>query len=114
MIHSVVAFTDMSVKHVMVPRPKMCAIAIDMPTPDLLMYIDENKFSRYPVYRKRLNELLGILYLKDLLSQLAAGKPLNLKALLHPVYYVPEAMKVSVLLKEMQRRRIHMAIVVNE
>src|SRR2546428_5798695 len=114
LIHSVFEFTDMSVKEVMVSRPKMCAIAVDMPTPDLLKYIDENKFSRYPVYRKGLNELLGILYLKDLLSQVAAGKPLNLKELLHPVYYVPQAMKVSVLLKEMQRRRIHMAIVVNE
>src|SRR5438445_153385 len=114
LIHSVFEFTDMSVKEVMIPRPKMCAIEIDTPTPDLLKYIDENKFSRYPVYRKGLNDLLGILYQKDLLSQVAAGKPLNLKDLLHPVYYVPEAMKVSVLLKEMQRRRIHMAIVVNE
>src|SRR3989442_2863025 len=114
LIHRVFEFTDMSVKEVMVPRPKMCAIEIDTPTPDLLKYIDENKFSRYPVYREGLNDLLGILYQKDLLSQVAAGKPLNLKDLLHPVYYVPEAMKVSVLLKEMQRRRIHMAIVVNE
>jgi putative hemolysin len=114
LIHSVFEFTELSVKEVMVPRPKMCAIEIDTPTPDLLKYIDENKFSRYPVYRKGLNDLLGILYQKDLLSHVAAGKPLTLKELLHPVYYVPEAMKVSVLLKEMQRRRIHMAIVVNE
>src|SRR2546426_802492 len=57
LIHSVFEFTDMSVREVMVPRPKMCAIAVDMPTPDLLKYIDENKFSRYPVYRKGLNEL---------------------------------------------------------
>src|SRR5881396_1260812 len=114
LIHSVFEFTDMSVKEVMIPRPKMCAIEVDTPTPDLLKYIDENKFSRYPVYRKGLNDLLGILYQKDLLSQVAAGRPLNLKDLLHPVYYVPEAMKVSALLKEMQRRRIHMAIVVNE
>jgi putative hemolysin len=114
LIHSVFEFTDMSVKEVMIPRPKMCAIQIDTPTPDMLKYIDENKLSRYPVYRKGLNDLLGILYQKDLLSQVAAGKPLILKDLLHPVYYVPEAMKVSVLLKEMQRRRIHMAIVVNE
>src|SRR5438309_12013660 len=114
LIHCVIEFTDMSVKEVMIPRPKMCAIEIDTQTPDLLKYIDENKFSRYPVYRKGLNDLQGILYQKDLLSQVGAGKPLNLKELLHPVYYVPEAMKVSVLLKEMQRRRIHMAIVVNE
>jgi magnesium and cobalt exporter, CNNM family len=114
LIHSVFEFTDLSVKDVMIPRPKMCAIEIDTPTPDVLKYIDENKFSRYPVYRKGLNDLLGILYQKDLLSLVAAGKPLNLRELLHPVYYVPGAMKVSVLLKEMQRRRIHMAIVVNE
>lgn len=114
LIRSVFEFTDTSVKEVMVPRPKMCAIEIDTPTPDLLRYIDENKFSRYPVYRKGLNDLLGILYQKDLLSQVASGKPIRLVDLLHPVYYVPEAMKVSLLLKEMQRRRIHMAIVVNE
>ena len=114
LIHSVFEFTDTSVKDVMVPRPKMCAIEIDTQTADLLRYIDENKFSRYPVYRKGLNDLLGILYQKDLLTQVASGKSLRLADLLHPVYYVPEAMKVSVLLKEMQRRRIHMAIVVNE
>ncbi len=114
LIRSVFEFTDTSVKEVMVPRPKMCSIEMDTPTPDLLRYIDENKFSRYPVYRKGLNDLAGILYQKDLLSQVAFGKSFNLKDLLHPVYYVPEAMKVGVLLKEMQRRRIHMAIVVNE
>lgn len=114
LIRSVFEFTDTSVKEVMVPRPKMCAIEIDTPAPDLLRYIDENKFSRYPVYRKGLNDLLGILYQKDLLSQVASGKTFRLTDLLHTVYYVPEAMKVSVLLKEMQRRRIHMAIVVNE
>lgn len=114
LIRSVFEFTDTSVREVMVPRPKMCAIEIDTPSPEFLRYIDENKFSRYPVYRKERNDLLGILYQKDLLSQVASGKAFRLTDLLHPVYYVPEAMKVSVLLKEMQRRRIHMAIVVNE
>ena len=114
LIRSVFEFTDTSVKEVMVSRPKMCAIEIDTPAPEFLRYIDENKFSRYPVYRKERNDLLGILYQKDLLSQVASGKTVRLMDLLHPVYYVPEAMKVSVLLKEMQRRRIHMAIVVNE
>lgn len=114
LIRSVFEFTDTSVKEVMVSRPKMCAIEIDTPSSEFLRYIDENKFSRYPVFRKGLNDLLGILYQKDLLSQVASGKAFRLTDLLHPVYYVPEAMKVSVLLKEMQRRRIHMAIVVNE
>jgi putative hemolysin len=114
LIRSVFEFTDMSVKEVMVPRPKMCAIQIDTPIPEVLRYIDENKFSRYPVYRKGLNDLVGILHQKNLVSLVAGGKSSLLQDLLHPIYYVPEAMKVSVLLKEMQRRRIHMAIVVNE
>src|SRR5207249_1213692 len=107
-------FTDTSVREVMVPRPKMFAIEVDTPIPDVLRIIDENKFSRYPVYRKELNDIRGILYQKDLLSRAVAGRPFKLTDLLHSVYYVPESMKVSVLLKEMQRRRIHMAIVVNE
>ncbi|MEK6549268.1 MAG: hemolysin family protein, partial [Nitrospirota bacterium] len=92
LIRSVFEFTDTSVREVMVPRPKMCAIEIDTPSPEFLRYIDENKFSRYPVYRKERNDLLGILYQKDLLSQVASGKAFRLTDLLHPVYYVPEAM----------------------
>src|SRR5205809_384284 len=114
LIRSVFEFPDTSVREVMVPRPKMFAIEVDTPIPDVLRIIDENKFSRYPVYRKELNDIRGILYQKDLLSRAVAGRPFKLTDLLHSVYYVPESMKVSVLLKEMQRRRIHMAIVVNE
>jgi putative hemolysin len=114
LIRSVFEFTDTSVKEVMVPRLKMCAIEIDMPIQEVLRLIDENKFSRYPVYKKDLNDIKGILYQKDLLSRIASGRSFPLAQVLHPVYYVPESMKVSVLLKEMQRRRIHMAIAVNE
>jgi len=85
-----------------------------MPILDVMRVIDENKFSRYPVYKKDLNDIKGILYQKDLLSRIASGKTFKLAEVLHPVYYVPVSMKVSVLLKEMQRRRIHMAIAVNE
>ena len=114
LIRSVFEFTDTSVKEVMVPRLKMCAIQVDMPIPEVLRLIDENKFSRYPVYMMDLNDIRGIVYQKDILSRIAFGKTFKLPDLLHPVYYVPESMKVSVLLKEMQRRRIHMAVVVNE
>jgi putative hemolysin len=114
LIRSVFEFTDTSVKEVMVPRLKMCAIELEMPIPEVLRVIDENKFSRYPVYKMDLNDICGIVYQKDILSRIATGRAFKLSDLLHAVYYVPESMKVSVLLKEMQRRRIHMAIVVNE
>jgi len=114
LIQSVFEFTDTSVKEIIVPRPKIYAISLDMPMDEVLNYIDEHKFSRYPVFEQGLNNLSGILYYRDLLGVMASGRPVQILELLHPVYYVPETMKVSLLLKEMQRRRVHMAIVVNE
>tara|TARA_B100000315_G_scaffold260191_2_gene319891 strand:- start:8655 stop:9983 length:1329 start_codon:yes stop_codon:yes gene_type:complete len=114
LIQSVFEFTDTSVKEIIVPRPKIYAISLDMPIDEVLSYIDEHKFSRYPVFEQGLNNLRGILYYRDLLGVMASGRPVQILELLHPVYYVPETMKVSLLLKEMQRRRVHMAIVVNE
>lgn len=114
LIHSVFEFTDISVREVMVPRPKIHAIQVNTPTEQVIQYMEESKFSRYPVYGESLNEILGILYFKDFFGALAKKQPVNLRNLLHPVYYVPETMKVSHLLKELQRRRTQMAIVINE
>ena len=114
LIHSVFEFTDISVKEVMVPRHKMHALAIETLPEDLLEYVSTHKFSRYPIYRKGINETVGILYFKDLMAQLMRKEPIVLKDLIRPVYFVPETMKVSHLLKELQRRRMQMAIVANE
>ena len=114
LIHSVFEFNDISVKEVMVSRPKIHALQIDTPFQEVLRYVSENKFSRYPVYRSTLNDICGILVFKDILAVLSRQQDVHLKDLLHPVYFVPETMKVSYLLKELQRRRIQMAIVVNE
>jgi len=114
LIQSVFEFTDTSVKEIIVPRPKIYALSLDMPIDEVLRYIDEQKFSRYPVFEQGLNNLVGILYYRDLLGVMVSGNTVKIPDLLHPVYYVPETMKVSLLLKEMQRRRVHMAIVVNE
>jgi putative hemolysin len=107
-------FTDISVREVMVPRPKMHLIQADTPVDEVLQYMGRHKFSRYPVYRKGINDIIGILYYKNMLDRLARKEPIVTKDLLHPVYFVPETMKVSHLLKELQRRRMQMAIVVNE
>lgn len=114
LIHSVFEFTDISVREVMVPRPKMHLIQADTPVDEILQYMGRHKFSRYPVYRKGINDIIGILYYKNMLDRLARKEPIVIKDLLHPVYFVPETMKVSHLLKELQRRRMQMAIVVNE
>lgn len=114
LIHSIFEFNDIFVKEVMVARPNMHAIQINTDSKALLKYVTENNFSRYPVYHKNINDIVGILYFKDLLPVLTEMKKVVLKDLLHPTYFVPETMKVSHLLKEMQRRRIQLAIVINE
>jgi putative hemolysin len=114
LIHSVFEFNDISVKEVMVPRPKIHSLQIDTPSHDVLRYVTENKFSRYPVYKTTINDICGVLVFKDMLGALARQEEIHIKELLHPVYFVPETMKVSYLLKELQRRRLQMAIVVNE
>ena len=114
LIHSVFEFTDISVKEVMVARPKMHVIQADMPVDEILQYMARHKFSRYPVCRKGINDIIGILYYKNLLDRIAKKESININELMHPVYFIPETMKVSHLLKELQRRRLQMAIVVNE
>ncbi|MFQ5455213.1 MAG: hemolysin family protein [Nitrospirota bacterium] len=114
LIHSVFEFTDISVREVMVPGHKIHAIKIDTDPEEALKYIAEHKFSRYPLYIKSINEICGLLYYKDLFETFANKKKIKLKNLLHPVYFVPDSMQLSNLLKELQKRRIQMAVVVNE
>ncbi len=114
LIHSVFEFSEAAVKEVMVPRPKIQALEIDTPVPEVLQFISEAGKSRYPVYRRTLDDIVGILYDKDLLPLLAAGKPVVLADLLHPAYFAPETTRIPRLLREMQRRRMPMALVVDE
>ena len=114
LIHGVFNFTETIVREVMVPRPKIHAIQLNTPMDQVIQYMEESKFSRYPVYGESLSEIAGTLYFKDLLGASIKKETPSLKNLLHPTYFVPETMKVSHLLKELQRRRTQMAIVINE
>jgi putative hemolysin len=98
----------------MIPRPRIQAIDIEMPVDEVLAFINETGKSRYPVYRGSLDEVVGILYDKDLFRLLSETKPIVLAEVLHPAFFVPETMRVSHLLKQMQRRRMPMALVVDE
>jgi len=113
-LQSIFEFTDMSVKEVMVPATKMVAIPIDLPIPQVVSLIEEEQFSRYPVYSKEINDVRGILYAKDFLTTLAKTGQADLRKMIKPPYFIPETMKISLLLREMQKKRIHMALVVDE
>ncbi|HSB70022.1 MAG TPA: hemolysin family protein [Candidatus Methylomirabilis sp.] len=114
LIHSVFEFTEASVKEVMIPRPRIQAIDVEMPVEQVLAYIIETGKSRYPVYRNSLDEVLGILYDKDLFRLLVEKKPILLEQILRPAFFAPETAQVSHLLREMQKRRMPIALVVDE
>ncbi len=114
LIHSVFEFVDRSVKEIMVPRPNIYAIDIDKPQEETVRYIVENEFSRYPVYTDHLDRIIGIVYQKDVMRTLWLERPLELEKILKRAYFVPDTMKISALFKDMQKRRVHLAIVVDE
>jgi putative hemolysin len=114
MLHSVFEFTDISVKEVMVPDTQMVSIPIDLSSKEIMSLIEQEQFSRYPVYAKELNDIRGILHAKDFLNALAKTGRVDVRKIMKSPFFVPETMKISLLLREMQKRRIHMALAVDE
>jgi putative hemolysin len=113
-LQSVFEFTDMSVKEVMVPDTRMVVIQIDRSPQEVLSIIEEEQFSRYPVFGRELNDIRGILNAKDFLTLFGKTGHVDIRKIIRPPFFVPETMKISLLLREMQKKRIHMALVVDE
>jgi len=113
LLQSIVDFTETVVKEVMTPRPDLVAIRADATLQDLRTLFREEQYSRMPVYRDNLDNILGIVYVKDLVALPPNAEP-PLTTIMRSAYFVPESKRVSELLKEMQRRQVQMAIVVDE
>jgi putative hemolysin len=115
MIHKVFELEDTLVRSVMVPRPDMVCLDVETPATEILPALREHLHSRVPVYEGSIDVIVGILYAKDLLPYVE-GLPLDfdLRAHLHPPYFVPESKRADSLLQEFQAKRLHMAIVVDE
>jgi putative hemolysin len=115
LIHGVFEFADRSVKEIMLPKPNIYSINIDDGKDIVLEYIVTNEFSRYPVYKDYPDNIIGIVYQKDITRQMwQKNEPFNLQKILKKPFFVPDTMGISRLLKEMQKKRTHMAIVVDE
>jgi putative hemolysin len=116
MLYKVFDFADKEVHEVMVPRPEVVAISISMPTEEALAALLESPYTRYPVYRESLDEIAGILHVRDLFSALhdRGIANVNLEELLRPAYIVPETKDLAALLAEFRKQNQHMAIVVDE
>lgn len=113
-LQSIFEFTDMSVKEVMIPTTQMMAVQIDQTTQEIMAIMEKEQFSRYPVYGDEPNDIVGILYAKDFLTTLAKTGKIDIRKIIKPSFYIPATMKISLLLREMQKKRIHMAVVVDE
>ncbi len=114
LLHGVFEFADTTVEDIMVPKPKLVAIDINIQPKDILTFISEAGFSRYPVYSESLDNIEGILFNKDLLKVLDSGERIDLREIMRAPYFVPSSIMISKLLREMQRRKSHIAIVIDE
>ncbi|HEY2734216.1 MAG TPA: hemolysin family protein, partial [Polyangiales bacterium] len=117
LLRSVIEFGDTVVREVMVPRTSMIAIEIKTPLDEVVQLIIAQGHSRYPVYRERIDQIEGTLYAKDLFRLIrsdadATGRLEDL--IRRPVFFTAHSQKISVLLRQMQARRVHVAIVVDE
>ena len=118
LLQSIVDFGDTLVREVMTPRPDMVAISGDATLAEVRELFQEQEYSRIPVYGENLDNILGLLYVKDLIrlegANLGAHVQTDLPQLLRPATFVPETKRVADLLKEFQRKQTQIAIVVDE
>jgi putative hemolysin len=116
MLYKVFDFADKEAADVMVPRPEVVAIEIDLPPEEALKVTLESPYTRYPVYRGSLDNIVGILHVRDLFTALhdRGLAEVEIEGIMRPAYMVPETKDLAALLTEFRRVNQHMAIVVSE
>lgn len=114
-IENVFEFTHTTVREVMVPRTRIVALNLDLSREEMLRTVQENMYTRYPVIRGDLDHVVGFVHTKDiLLGRMSTGADFDISRIVRTPLFVPEGKKVSSLLKEMQRKRVQLALVVDE
>ena len=114
MLEGIVRFGDETAKEIMTSRQDVVALDFRSPFPEVLNCIVENNYSRIPVYQNSIDNVRGILYIKDLLPHLGKPATFRWQSLIRPPYFVPETKKIDDLLREFQANKVHIAIVVDE
>jgi putative hemolysin len=114
MIEGVFEFREMTVKEVMIPRIDMVTAEITTSTEELLELIKESRHSRLPIYEERIDNIKGVVYVKDLLLHLDAAEPWVIADIMRTPYFVPENKTLGDLMAEFKHEKVHMAIVVGE
>ncbi len=114
LVANLIDFSEERVDRVMMPRPMMTAVPIDIDEEELLSLFASTPYSRLPVYGESIDDILGVVHLKYLVRQQLAQEPFELEPLLRPVSFVPETLPVKTLLAEFQRQRQQIAIIIDE
>ncbi len=114
MIHSVFEFSDIVARNAMTPRTEMVAIEIDSSPEEVLKAATMEQYSRLPVYEGNLDNIKGVLNARDILNIFRTGGLIILKDIMRNPFFVPDSRKISEILKDMQRERTHMAVVLDD
>lgn len=114
LIESIFQFTDTTAGEIMVPRKDLVAIDYAMSPAEILDEVLQEGFTRMPVYKGSIDNIIGIVYAKDVISLVEHSQIIILDDIIRPVFFVPETKRISELLRDFQRKRIHLAVVVDE
>ncbi len=114
LIEKIFDFNDKMARDIMVPRNSIVAINISDPREKIVQTVIDEGYSRIPVYKDSIDNIIGIIYSKDLISATEHRELIVLSDILRPVYFVPETKQIGEILKDFQKKHIHLGIVVNE
>jgi CBS domain containing-hemolysin-like protein len=114
MIRGIVTLSETTVKEVMVPRIDVKFVSVDSSFEELVTTLSECGYSRFPVYKETIDNVIGILYVKDLLPFFNRTDEIDIDKIMRRPYFVPESKKLDSLLREFKRRKVHIAVAVDE
>ena len=114
LLNNVFAFNDIIVSEIMTPRTDMFAIEINEDLNEILDKIDDYKYSRIPVYEENVDDIKGVLFIKDILKEMRNSKKIDIRKIMREPYFVPESKEIDELFRELQKSKQQMAIVIDE
>lgn len=113
-IQNIFDFDDLSVRRIMTQRTDVIAISLEDSKEEILKTIEETGRSRYPVYEEDMDDIVGILHARDFLLAVSKGEKLHIRDLLRPAYFVPESIHADTLFADLQKQKIHIAVIIDE
>lgn len=114
LIHSIFDFTDTTARQAMTPRTDIVGIDIEYDTKKILKVITTSGFSRYPVYEETLDKIVGVIYTKDVIRVLQHSDLIAVNDIIRKALFIPDSMKLNALLRTLQQKRVHVAVVLDE